>query len=386
MNYKKEKRAVDKAAKQTYSLWKKSFIFINKTKIKTWKGLSAITFIAGISVAIILTISADIHIVSKAAGETASLALTPSAISVKVGNIFTVNVMLNTESNSVVVTRAIINYNTSNFSLTDWNISDSVFNNDACVSEGKTACEIVDDTVNGIIDITVAKPSPGVNTSSGLIATLTFEALQTTTDNITINFIPESYTDSDVILDNIGDNGEGTDILSSIANAIITVDLAETCGDGYCAGIANDEDCNACPLDCISGQGGTCSACWKGVCDNNCNPRKETLACADCAENYCCGDSVCNGLENIENCLVDCGCFNNSDCNDNEICTTDICNNNICENNWPACGLNDGCCALNCTPATDLDCVELDCSMCWKGVCDGVCHAIKENSTCPDCQ
>ena len=77
-----------------------------------------------------------------------------------------------------------------------------------------------------------------------------------------------------------------------------------TCGDGNCLG---DENCNTCPGDCISGQSGTCGACFKGVCNGECNPKKEGPDCSDCAPSYCCGNGVCENGENGVNCAVDCG-------------------------------------------------------------------------------
>ena len=154
------------------------------------------------------------------------------------------------------------------------------------------------------------------------------------------------------------------------------------CGNGVCE---EGEDCLDCSDDCIGGSGGTCSACWKGQCDGICNAKKETSACADCAESYCCGDGICGGAEDAYNCQTDCGCTSNADCNDGESCTADVCNAGICENTWPACGISDGCCADQCSVATDPDCQELDCGACFKGICDGLCHPVKENSLCPDC-
>ncbi|MFC1703318.1 PQQ-binding-like beta-propeller repeat protein [Candidatus Omnitrophota bacterium] len=155
------------------------------------------------------------------------------------------------------------------------------------------------------------------------------------------------------------------------------------CGDGYCSGATQGEDCATCPQDCLGGQGGMCSACWKGRCDGYCNERKETSECADCAGDYCCGDGICSFGEDVYNCQIDCGCVSDADCGDGQSCTMDFCNNGICENIWPACGFADGCCASDCTPATDPDCQ--DCSACFKGVCDGECHPRKDGPGCPDC-
>jgi len=221
MNNNKEKREIDKTANEVYSFWKKSFVFVKKTKIKTLKSILILAFLAGVSSTLILTVSTDIHITSKAAGETASLILSPSSLDVSTDDNFNLNLQINTDSADVVVARAIVNYDTDNFSLESYDISSTVFANNACTSEGKTACEIIDNnTANGTISITLAKPTPGVNTSSGLFATLTFKALQETTDSITIDFIGAGdYTDSDIILD----DGNGTDTLNSVVNSTITI-------------------------------------------------------------------------------------------------------------------------------------------------------------------
>ncbi len=77
------------------------------------------------------------------------------------------------------------------------------------------------------------------------------------------------------------------------------------CGNEVCE---VGENCNNCPDDCISGTGGgTCEACFKGVCDGVCHPVKEGPECSDCAPSYCCGDGICQGPEDGDNCAIDCG-------------------------------------------------------------------------------
>lgn len=145
----------------------------------------------------------------------------------------------------------------------------------------------------------------------------------------------------------------------------------ETCGDAYCDGSAG-ENCNTCPADCIAGTisgGGTCGACFKGVCNGECHPVKETSTCSDCSPtiNYCCGDEICEGNENIINCAYDCDvpeCIVDADCEDNNPCTIDACNLGRCEN------IQDPSCS---------------CDSCFKGICDGKCHPEKDGQECPDC-
>jgi hypothetical protein len=87
------------------------------------------------------------------------------------------------------------------------------------------------------------------------------------------------------------------------------------CGNGVCD---EGENCNTCPEDCLSGSGGTCGACFKGVCNGECHPVKEGADCADCAPSYCCGDGFCEGEENSYDCEVDCGAppaCGDGDCN-----------------------------------------------------------------------
>jgi hypothetical protein len=162
--------------------------------------------------------------------------------------------------------------------------------------------------------------------------------------------------------------------------------MLPTCGNAVCD---EGENCTNCFEDCISGQGGSCDACFKGACDGVCHPVKENLTCADCAPSYCCGDGTCEGGETVDNCAVDCGCSSDGDCDDGQGCTVDTCDvaTGTCNNEWPACGLDDGCCGPGCTSATDPNCA----SACVENKkwcnCDGVCNPkFESNASCPwDC-
>jgi len=224
----KNKRPIDRVAENTYSWLGKTFVLIKKTKVKTWQGIFVIAFVTGILIAIISMVSMDIQTKSTATGETASLTFRPANISVDKGSNFNLDVLLNTNGSNAVAAKAVIKYNTSSLQLLGWNTDNSAFSNASCVYNGKS-CEIVNnDPANGQIIITLAKPSPGVNTASGKIATLNFKLLDTAVDNAVQMFFSGSgvYNDSDVILD----NKLGTDILSGVAYSLISaVTVPTTC-------------------------------------------------------------------------------------------------------------------------------------------------------------
>ena len=161
--------------------------------------------------------------------------------------------------------------------------------------------------------------------------------------------------------------------------------LPLTCGNGICD---VGEDCGSCPVDCGSGTGGTCGACFKGRCDGVCDPKKEGLACADCAPTWCCGDGSCEGDETVGSCATDCGCSSDGECNDNEPWTIDVCDaaTGGCINTWPQCGLADGSCGPDCTSANDVDCA-LQCVASTTCNCNGKCGPKETSISCPwDCR
>ncbi len=226
-----DSRKIDKEVKEVYSWWGNALVAIRRSRIKTWKGVAILAFVAGSVSALVLNVSMKIQTTSNASGETATLALNPSSITVTQGETFTVDVILNTNNNDVVATRAIVDYDTDNFTLTEWDTTDSSFSVDNSCTYNSKPCEIVEnDTTNGKISVTLSKPSPGVNTGSGEVVRLTFQAKDTAqTDDITLEFNGSgSATDSDVILDGYGDDGVGTDILSGVVNATVTVNSADT--------------------------------------------------------------------------------------------------------------------------------------------------------------
>lgn len=221
----KSRRDVDLLVESVDSWWVKTVVFIRKTRVKTWKGVFVLAFVAGTTATFVWTASLKMQRESSAAGESSILTLWSADTSVVEGDTFVVDIVLNTFSSDVVVAKAVVNYNPQDFSLQSWDTANSSFvAGNTCVYNGKS-CEIVDnDVANGKITITVAKPSPGVNSSTASVASLAFTALRAvapTADNITLSYTAGSYADSDVILD----NSVANDILTSVANLRMTVTL-----------------------------------------------------------------------------------------------------------------------------------------------------------------
>jgi hypothetical protein len=144
----------------------------------------------------------------------ATLSFSPDSGIYRVGGTFSIDILVNTHGQNVVVVAAFINYNPSIFEAVSIDTSDSVFTMEA---------ENVIDSTNGKVKISRGSPSPGVNTTSGNVATINLRGLANSlpsSDNITFNFVTGATNESNVILD----DGLGTDILSGAYNARFTLD------------------------------------------------------------------------------------------------------------------------------------------------------------------
>lgn len=223
---KQEQRKIDELVREVYPWWIKTFAFIKKTKVKTWQGVFILAFISGSVVALIWSVSVNIQTSSVAIGETAALKIEPGNITVNKGDIFSANITLNTNGSNVVAVKAAINYDPQDFELQSWDTSQSVFaGSNSCTFNSKP-CEIVTtDAQNGKATFVLAKPTPGVTTTSaasGIIARLTFKNLREITPsghNLKLEFIAlKNISDSDVILD----DKNGTDILASVSSGTVT--------------------------------------------------------------------------------------------------------------------------------------------------------------------
>ena len=228
-------RQIDKFASESLPLLGKSWTFVARTRVKTWQGLFMLAFVSGAFVSFVWSVSLEIESLSKASGD-ATLSMDSSLISGGVVSVaedqtFDVDLVLNTGGVNAVAVRSIVTYDPADFQLTGWNMSGSIFSTgNGCVYQGNP-CQIVDHNASsGVFSATLAKPSPGVNTDSGVLATLTFRALRpvsSSTNNIRYTYTgPDNATDSDVI----EDNGSGNDLLSGVSGIRVLVN-APACTD-----------------------------------------------------------------------------------------------------------------------------------------------------------
>ena len=236
-NNSSRQRSIDFLAQDVSSWWGRTFVFIKKTRIKTWKGVFILAFTAGAAATMIWTVSLNIQTKSRAA-DGSQLALvtddTDLVLDDNSNNTANMILSLNTNGNDVVAVRAVVNYNPQDFDFqSPADVSNSEFTSDNGCTYNGNPCRIIDvDESNGIVSIVLAKPSPGVNSDSALVAELSFKALRTvspSSPNFTLTYSTGDYDDSDVILD----DGLGTDILSGVTNATVTVSATtpEQCTD-----------------------------------------------------------------------------------------------------------------------------------------------------------
>ncbi|MEM3062753.1 MAG: cohesin domain-containing protein [Nitrososphaerota archaeon] len=150
------------------------------------------------------------------------LTLFPQSATVKVGDTFQLHIYVNTKGERAVAVAAYINYNPSHFQVVSIDGTNSVFTLEA---------EKTIDANQGLIKITRGKPSPGVNTENGLVATINLKAIvpvNPSQDNFTLRFVQGTINESNIVKD----DGLGTDILSGVYNARYIVVPVSSGGSG----------------------------------------------------------------------------------------------------------------------------------------------------------
>ena len=152
---------------------------------------------------IILIISFGVAFVARADG--ASLYLSPQTGTFFVGSTFDVSIFVNTGGNNVNAVKVDLKFNQRKLQIASptagrsfiavW-ISQPTFSN-----------------IEGAATFQGGVPSPGINTSSGLVSTITFRAINPGEAAVSI------LDSSQVLLD----DGKGTNILSSVGRGVYTI-------------------------------------------------------------------------------------------------------------------------------------------------------------------
>ncbi len=142
-------------------------------------------------------------------------------------------------------------------------------------------------------------------------------------------------------------------------------EASDGCGKALTCGICNDN--NLCTEDSCS-QNGKCvysstscddnNECTTDVCDPSTGCSHASLTGISCKEdNNPCTTDICNNGLCTHIPISDC-CTTNSQCGSGAFCPQDRCNlsDNKCYSNYPSCTNNDGCCPLGCNLGNDNDC------------------------------
>ncbi len=152
-------------------------------------------------------------------------------------------------------------------------------------------------------------------------------------------------------------------IVLAAAAIVFFVGNSESCGNGICHA-EKGETCKSCPQDC-----GPCQkvpVCGDGLCtgaENNDN------CPADCKPSTLCGDGVCDPSENCQDCFKDCACGSGQYCSPAlKACAQRPCGDGKCDS-----GIGEDC---NTCPADCKECKPTP--KCADGVCD-------PSENCLDC-
>jgi len=144
----------------------------------------------------------------------ASLYLSPPEGHYKIGDEFTVDVIMNTAGNNVNAVAAYLSYAKDKLEAISIDTSNSVFN---------IKWEELINPLEGKIKIGLSIPTPGVNVYNGKVATIKFKAKDKTLglwENIYFDFSKDSNLFSAVFLDDM----KGTNILKKTRGAKIIIE------------------------------------------------------------------------------------------------------------------------------------------------------------------
>ncbi len=280
------------------------------------------------------------------------------------------------------------------------------------------------ETCNSVLD---CQSGPTVNCDDGVVCT--DDSCNEATDSCD-NIANDSNCDDGLFCNGTEscNSSTGCQAGSDPCAPLVCDEVVDQCvggcdNDGTCEG---GEDCNNCSNDCFSGAG---ASCGNGICEagdgedclscaSDCNGTQggkpaNRFCCGDgdgqnpvgCSDSRCssggfmcttvpaapscCGDTICEGTEDSNNCAVDCG-------------PAPFCGDGICDPNEDECNCATDCGAppsteTSCTNGVDddcdndVDCDDADCAsdpIC-QSACDndGICESGEDCMNCAnDCE
>jgi len=203
----KNPREIDVLAGDVESWWGKTFTYVKKTEINTWKGALLVAFFAGLAVALIWTVKADLYSFSSAAAESA-LYFNPDTTNVTVGSNFDLVATIDPGTNLVRAVELHVTYDETKLTL----------NGITCSSVFST--QIADPVIPG--DGTAAAYCGSLSnpvTATSAVATFSFTATAPAS-NLTVAFMEDSAAAAD---------GEGeNDAIATMTNATVTITGVDT--------------------------------------------------------------------------------------------------------------------------------------------------------------
>jgi hypothetical protein len=209
-------------------------------------------------------------------------------------------------------------------------------------------------------------------------------------DSVTISGLP--LVCDEPACNNNGICEAGEDCVNCPCDCIIGSSVF--CGNGICEA-ADGEDCTNCPADCRGVQSGNpnnrfCCGAGGGQNPVGCSDPRCTDSGWSCTDapgaGSCCGDGVCEGIENSDNCPID--------------CPPSFCGDGNCDSTEDPCSCPEDCGAppateTNCSDGIEndcdglVDCDDPDCAedpVCQTGCGNGVCEPGEDCLNCPgDC-
>ncbi len=147
-------------------------------------------------------------------GDGASLYFSPTAGTFFVGSTFDVSIFVNTGGNSINTVKVDLKFDPKKLQIASPTAGRSFIS--VWISQPTYS------NIEGTVSFQGGAPSPGINTSAGLVSTITFRAIAPGETIISI-------LDSSQILLN---DGEGTDVLSSLGRAVYKVVIPPPAGPG----------------------------------------------------------------------------------------------------------------------------------------------------------